>query len=311
MKLITFITPGKNATPGIWLNEDYVLDIQAAARSMLGAENSSLLNKFSSLLSIIQGGKETYDLLKEINEKAQSDALAPALVASTEVKLLAPIPQPAKNVFCVGRNYVEHVKEGYATRGEAVELPEHPTFFSKAPSSVIGPDAPILMHNSVTQELDYEVELGVILGQQIRNAPKDEAMNSVFGYTIINDVSARDLQRRHGQWFKGKSLDGTCPIGPWIVTADEIEDPANLQIELSVNGESRQSASTSQLIFDLPTIISTLSAGMTLHAGDIIATGTPSGCGFALTPPKFLQAGDVVTCTIQSIGTLTNTVAAS
>jgi 2-keto-4-pentenoate hydratase/2-oxohepta-3-ene-1,7-dioic acid hydratase in catechol pathway len=224
------------------------------------------------------------------------------------VKLLAPIPRPRKNVFCVGWNYVEHFEEGKAARTHVKEMPEHPTFFTKAPTAVNGPYDVIPWASGVSDKLDWEVELGVVIGKGGKNIAEAEALNHVFGYTVINDVSWRDIQRRHGQqWFKGKSMDGTCPMGPWIVTRDEI-DAANLKLACRVNDVVKQSASTSQMYFKLPRIIAELSAGLTLEPGDVIATGTPSGVGHSRTPPEFMKPGDVMETEIEGIGTLRNTI---
>ena len=230
-------------------------------------------------------------------------------------RLLAPIPLPRRNVFCVGKNYHEHAAEfaqsGFdtsAAKGETA--PAHPVVFTKPPSSVIGPDTPIRRFAAITSQLDYEAELAVVIGRGGCGIAPADALTHVFGYTIVNDVTARDLQQRHRQWFLGKSMDTHCPMGPWIVTADEIPDPASLELRCTVNGESRQAANTRDLIFDIPTIIATISAGITLQPGDIIATGTPAGVGLGFSPPRFLNPGDVVTITIGGIGTLSNPVAA-
>lgn len=226
-----------------------------------------------------------------------------------EVTLLAPLPRPARNVFCIGRNYAEHAaefhKSGYDASGGADAQPDAPVFFTKPPSSVIGPGVDIDPHLTVTSELDYEAELGVVIGRGGRGIKRADALAHVFGYTIINDVTARDLQKRHKQWFLGKGLDTFCPMGPWLVTADEVGTEP-LEVRCLVNGEERQRASTADLIYDVPAIIETLSAGMTLEPGDVIATGTPKGVGIGFTPPKFLRPGDVVTVTISRLGTLEN-----
>lgn len=219
-----------------------------------------------------------------------------------KVTLLAPIPRPNKNIFCVGKNYVEHALE----LGTADDIPKHVMVFTKAPTTVTGPGAAVLNHQSVTNQLDYEGELAVIIGKQGRGIQKEEALDYVFGYTIINDVTARDLQARHKQFFIGKSLDTTCPMGPWIVHKSIIENPNHLHIETKVNDEIRQSSNTDKFIFPVEEIISVLSAGMTLEPGDIIATGTPAGVGKGFNPPKFLKAGDRVEIFVEGIGTLTN-----
>ncbi|MBM3409567.1 MAG: fumarylacetoacetate hydrolase family protein [Betaproteobacteria bacterium] len=223
-------------------------------------------------------------------------------------QLLAPIPRPARNVFCVGRNYLEHVREGDLKRGIQTPIPQHPQYFTKPPSTVVGDGGAIEIEPSVSDKIDYEVELAVVIGTAVRNASAESATASVFGYTIINDVTARDLQRRHDQWFKGKGLDTFCPMGPWVVTQDEIADPHSLGLQLWVNGDLRQSDTTAHMHFKLGQIIADLSQGMTLLPGDVIATGTPPGVGYAMTPPQFLRAGDVVTCEIERIGRLSNPV---
>ena len=232
-------------------------------------------------------------------------------LALDEVTLVAPIPAPRRNIICVGLNYVEHSNEfdasGFnATAGAGV--PDKPGGFTKVPNTVIGPGEPIPAHGALTQSLDYEVELAVIIGTGGADIRAEDAMSHVWGYTIVNDVTARDRQHDHQQWFLGKSLDGFCPMGPYAVTADEI-DHQNLLLETHVNGELRQSAKTADLIFDVPELIATISAGMTLLPGDIIATGTPPGVGIGFDPPRFLRPGDVVEVSISGLGTLVNTVA--
>ena len=227
-------------------------------------------------------------------------------------RVMAPIPVPRKNIFCVGKNYHEHAKEfaqsGFdtsANKGE--ESPPLPIYFTKPWTTVIGPDDDVSAFADLTSQLDYEVELAVVIGKGGRGISKEDALKHVWGYTIINDVTARDLQQNHRQWFLGKSLDTFCPMGPWLVSADEV-DSANLTVQCWINDELRQNSNTSDLIFDIPTIISTMSAGMTLHPGDIIATGTPAGVGIGFKPPKFLKSGDVMRLAIGDLGTLTNTV---
>ena len=218
------------------------------------------------------------------------------------VALEAPIPRPDKNIFCVGKNYAEHAIE----MGSKEDIPEHIMVFTKSPTTVIGHNETVLNHHSVTAELDYEGELAVVIGKKGRAIPKGEALDHIFGYTIINDVTARDLQSRHKQFFIGKSLDATCPMGPWIVHSSAIENPNQLDIQTKVNGELRQSSNTENFIFPIEEIISVLSKGMTLEPGDIIATGTPAGVGKGFKPPRFLQPGDKVEITVEKIGTLTN-----
>jgi 2-keto-4-pentenoate hydratase/2-oxohepta-3-ene-1,7-dioic acid hydratase in catechol pathway len=236
-------------------------------------------------------------------------------IALASVRIEAPIPRPARNVFCVGKNYHEHAKE-FAQSGfdssavsAADAIPTAPIVFTKAPECVIANGDDIRYPTGVSDSLDYEAELGVVIGRGGRGIEKAKAYEHVCAYTIINDVTARDLQARHKQWFLGKSLDTFCPMGPWLVTADEV-DPENLTVKCWVNDELRQDANTKDLIFDIPTLIETISAGMTLQPGDVIATGTPVGVGIGFKPPKFLRPGDRVTIEIQGLGRLSNVVRA-
>jgi len=225
-----------------------------------------------------------------------------------QVRVLAPIPNPVRNIFCVGKNYLDHIIE-FAKQDESEKKPlEHPAFFTKATNTVIGAFDDIPSHPGITDQVDYEAELAVIIGKRGINIPVNEAMDYVFGYTILNDVTARDLQKNHLQWFKGKSLNGFCPMGPWIATRDEIPEPVELSIKSWVNGELRQDSNTRRMIFDIPALISILSQGMTLEPGDILATGTPSGVGMGFDPPKFLKTEDVVRIEIEKIGYIENAV---
>ena len=229
-----------------------------------------------------------------------------------EATILAPIDQPRRNIFCVGKNYHEHAAEfqnsGFDSSAKNGEhAPEAPVIFTKPASTVIGPSVKIPRHVGVTAQLDYEAELGIVIGKGGRGIKKADAMNHVFGYTVINDFTARDLQKLHRQWFLGKSLDGFCPMGPFLITSDEVNGQ-NIDIKCWVNGELRQNSNTSKLIFDIPTLIETLSAGIELQPGDVIATGTPAGVGIGFNPPKFLQKGDVIRIEIQNVGVLENEV---
>ena len=221
------------------------------------------------------------------------------------VTLLAPVPRPARNLVCLGKNYKAHAEE---LKGQIFsdQLPTHPIYFTKPDHTVIGPEAEILLHEGITAKVDYEVELAVVIGRRGIDIPKEKAEDYIFGYTIANDISARDLQQDHTQWYKGKSLLTHCPMGPWIVHKTMLPLPLSLSIEASVNGELRQSANVSELIFDIPSIISDLSRGYELRPGDIILTGTPAGVGMGFQPPKFLKRGDEVACRIEKIGTLRN-----
>ena len=300
MKLISF-RQGERTGAGALL-EGQVLDFASAAR--LTGERVDL----TSVLAIVRGGPSALAACRRLEQQAreQPQRLAAALTPATQLQLLAPIPTPVRNVFCVGRNYLEHVREGASARNAAVQVPEVPQFFTKATHALTGPDSDVRLDPKVTQKLDYEVELAVVIGLGGRDIPASAAFDHVFGYTIANDVTARDLQRRHDQWFKGKSLDTTLPLGPCIMPHADIGDPRTLELSLTVNAEERQRARVEQMIFDIPTLIASLSAGLTLEAGDILSTGTPSGVGFAMNPPRFLRGGDVVIARIDRIGELRN-----
>jgi len=228
-------------------------------------------------------------------------------ISLDQVRLLAPI-RPHKNVFCVGRNYLAHAEEGARARGQELTLPDVPTFFTKAPTAIADPDQALELNPRLSSQYDWEAELAVIIGTRCRDVSEAEALDVIFGYSCLNDVTARDLQKAHVQWFKGKTLDNTCPIGPWIVEASDIPDPQKLEIALTVNGVEKQHSNTEHMIFSIAKIIESLSAGLTLEPGDVIATGTPEGVGFARTPPEFLNDGDVMEITIQNVGSLKNSV---
>lgn len=228
-----------------------------------------------------------------------------------KVRVLAPFPRPRRNIFCVGKNYHQHAAEFHASGfdiGSRTPAPDAPVFFTKATTSVVGPGETIRSGLDVTGTTDYEGELAVVIGTGGRAIAADDAMDHVFGYTIFNDVTSRELQRRHGQWFLGKSIDTYGPMGPYLVTSDEISDPAELGLTVEVNGEVRQAASLSDLIFGIPALIECLSMAVTLEPGDVIATGTPAGVGIGCTPPRYLALGDTVTVRIDGLGVLTNPV---
>lgn len=259
----------------------------------------------SDMLTLIAGGAEALAHARRLAEAAP----AAATYDAAAVELLAPIPRPRKNIFCLGRNYAEHAAESLRAIGKEVQLPPAPNVFTKAVTAVIGPYAGIPYDARVSERLDWEVELGVVIGRGGRHIARAEALTHVWGYTVINDVSARDIQNRPGvQWFLGKSLDGSCPMGPGITTADEIPDPQTLRLTLAINDVVKQDDTTAHMLFDVATIIEELSRFLTLEPGDIIATGTPAGVGFARTPPEFLRPGDVMESRIERIGALRNRV---
>lgn len=258
--------------------------------------------------AFIEAGPVGWDRLR------QAAASARAGIPLDRVRLRAPIERPKRNVFCVGWNYSEHFEEGKLARGQAGpqiaprEIPDFPSLFSKNPATVTGPDAPVLFPTPHSEQLDWEAELAVVIGNGGRDIAEADAMRYVFGYTCANDVSVRDIQRRHGgQWFKGKNFDTHLPMGPWIVTADEL-DPSDLAIRSRVNGVTKQDSRTRFMVFKIPRLVAEISAGCELWPGDIIITGTPAGVGFARTPPEYLKAGDTVEVEIEGIGVLRNPV---
>ena len=300
MRYLTFSTPG-NPLPRLGaLSGDRILDLQAV--QMDGRRAAP-----DTLLELIQQGPDAWVFAKEICDAEMR--LNPGMTyARDDVRWHPPIPRPRKNVFCVGRNYAAHVKEGAAAFKTDGTLPDVPVFFTKATTAVAGPFEEVPLHQAVTDQLDWEAELGVIIGREGRDVTAADALSYVFGYTVINDVTARDLQQRHTQWFKGKSLDRSCPMGPVIVTADEFGDPQAKRIRLRLNGVTKQDAHTSDMIFSVATIIESLSRGMTLEPGDIIATGTPEGVGMGRTPQEWLRDGDVVETEVEGIGVMRNVV---
>ena len=286
MRLVTF-TAGDAPRIGA-VTGDVIVDLSAIAPDML---------------SLIDGGAAAL---------AQARALidsAPSTIPLGNVRLLAPIPRPRKNIICLGMNYAAHAIESLRAKGLPEKLPEHPVFFSKSPTAVNHPDGLIPFDASVSPQRDWEVELAFIIGKAGSYIAPEHALEHIFGYTILNDISARDLQMRHQQFFYSKSLDGSAPLGPWIVTADEIPDPHALRLQLRLNGQTMQDSNTGDMIFNIPTCIATFSRGITLEPGDIFATGTPSGVGMGMTPQLWLKPGDVIEAEVEGIGVLRNTVA--
>lgn len=294
MRLITFIDSAGARIGVLEAGGTTIIDLSVAAPELA-----------RDMLGLIAAGDAA---LATVRRSADNDKGRRAI---DSVRLLAPIPRPLRNIIAVGKNYREHAREfeksGYdATGGK--DIPELPIIFTKATTSVAAPGEAIPSYLDYSNSTDYEGELAVIIGTAGRGIKKADAFKHVFGYTIVNDVTARTLQNAHKQWFLGKSLDGYCPMGPAIVTADEIPDLGDLRLLTRVNGEVRQDASVGDLIFDVPTIIETLATVMTLEPGDIIATGTAAGVGIGFKPPRFLKKGDRVAITIEPIGTLENPV---
>jgi 2-keto-4-pentenoate hydratase/2-oxohepta-3-ene-1,7-dioic acid hydratase in catechol pathway len=277
------------------LRGDLVVDLKTAAAA-------SWPECPPTLLDLIQRGPDAWQRMRTAADAASTAASHRAV----DVRWHAPIPRPPKNVFCLGRNYVAHAEEAARARGQELKVPPVPVIFTKAPTSVSGPFDDVAVDRGATQQVDWEVELGAVIGTGGRNITKGRALEHVFGYTVINDLSARDLQQQHMQWFKGKSLDGFCPMGPVLVTADEFGDPQSKRLRLRVNGVTKQDATTAAMIFPLDVIIEWLSKGLTLEPGDVIATGTPEGVGMGRTPPEFLQDGDVIETEVEGIGVLRN-----
>jgi len=309
MRLVSFST---DATPhvrlGLIQNQE-IIDVDLAAQA-LG------LDPLPQMLDLLdhqeQGLKTLQVLLEKAHGRSFNEVRSFVNIGAVhhihEVHLAAPIPLPRKNIFCLGRNYYDHAVESYRAHGEERPKEDAPVIFTKATTTVNGPYGQIVIDPDVSEKIDWEVELAVIIGKKGKNIPEAEALDYVFGYTVLNDVTARDMQDKFKQFFKGKSVDGYCPMGPWIVTADEVPNPQQLTVRLRVNGVLKQEGQTSDMIYPVSKTISILSQGMTLEPGDIIATGTPSGVGYARTPPEFLKPGDVMETEIDGIGLLHNEV---
>ncbi|SHH27447.1 fumarylacetoacetate hydrolase family protein [Clostridium grantii] len=291
MKYLRFNYEG-NEDLGILINEETVIPFKKIFKENCPKNFTEFIenfhNKYESIIT------ELKDEVKGIPLK--------------NVDLKAPLKEIPRGVICLGKNYKEHVKEVPSTMDLKNGIPEFPIYFFKLVNEPVGPNEVISLHQELTSQLDYEVELGIIIGKEGKDIPPEKAEEYIFGYTIINDVSARNLQTKHVQWFRGKGLNNTCPIGPYLVDKSDIKFPVQLNIQSYVNGELRQNSNTKELIFDINYIISDLSKGTTLKPGDIIATGTPSGVGMGFKPNKFLKAGDVVKCVIEGIGEMSNMV---
>jgi 2-keto-4-pentenoate hydratase/2-oxohepta-3-ene-1,7-dioic acid hydratase in catechol pathway len=299
MRLVSFLSSNHTVPrPGIVVGNK-VVDLAAAGTALN-------LSVPASMLELIANAETYLPHLQSIAEQSPALREHNAVLDLHSITLTAPIPQPRKNIMCMAVNYSEHARETAAARNRSIEAPTQPILFTKATTTINGPYGDVVIDPTVSTEIDWEVELAVIIGQPGKNISEANAMAHVFGYTVLNDVTARDMQKRHVQYFKGKSLDGSCPMGPWIVTTDEIPDPHNLALRLKVNGVIKQEDNTAHMVFSIPQIIATLSLGMTLEPGDIIATGTPSGVGFTRVPPEFLKPGDMMETEIEGIGVLRN-----
>ncbi len=292
MHLITFETSNRCRIGVLDTARNEVVDLASVAPELP-----------DDMLALIAAGEDVFEKVRNVVASGKGR------MPFSSVRLLAPIPRPARNIFCVGKNYREHVNEIQAIFPASADgMPELPIIFTKATTAVIGPSETIPASLDPTDSADYEGELAVVIGRGGHGIQRSEAMDHIFGYTIINDVTSRRMQKRHQQWFLGKSLDGFCPMGPSLVTEDEIPDVSQLRLQTFVNGELRQDGRVDKMIFDIPHLIETISKTMSLEVGDIISTGTPSGVGMGFKPPRYLNMGDRVTITIEPIGMLENPV---
>ncbi len=282
------------------LIDDSVVDIPAAAHAL------SAICPAETLQALVEAGDGAAQRVWALAMRAREQGVA--VRAFADVKPGAPLPQPRRNILCLGKNYLDHAREIAKKMDMSGDAPGQPIIFTKATTAVIGPGEPVPAWPELTRKLDYEAELALIIGTGGRDIAAEHAWDHVFGYTAINDISARDLQKSHLQWFRAKSLDGFAPMGPVVVHRSVMPEPRDIEVKCSVNGEPRQHATFDQLIFDVPTTISILSSGMTLLPGDIIATGTPAGVGMGFSPPKYLQPGDEVVVEVSGVGLLRNPV---
>jgi 2-keto-4-pentenoate hydratase/2-oxohepta-3-ene-1,7-dioic acid hydratase in catechol pathway len=300
MHFVTFQADGKTTIGVIAADNKTVIPLQAAEQFYF---KSATLP--GTLQELIEQGDAAVATVQRIIAKA--DDACPKVPLS-EIQLLAPIPRPRKNIYCVGKNYIEHALEFEKTADVSAAVPKVPVIFTKPPTCVVGPGAIVKNHRHATSQLDYEVELAVVIGKTATRVTKEAAYDYVFGYTIMNDVTARDLQKAHAQWVMGKGPDTFAPLGPAVVHKRAVPNPHNLYIKCSINGELRQNANTKAMVFDIPTLIATMTSVITLEPGDIIATGTPSGVGVGFVPPKFMSPGDEMRLEIEKIGVLVNTI---
>jgi 2-keto-4-pentenoate hydratase/2-oxohepta-3-ene-1,7-dioic acid hydratase in catechol pathway len=299
MKLLTYLTSDNEQRAG-FIHNNKAVDLEDFGQ----VANFPLP---STVLELIDMGFEVIAEINSLLEDVSEAELAEISYDLSEIQILAPIPKPRKNIIGIGLNYTEHVAESARTLDTTGKLPQKPIIFSKPPTTVTGPNTNILLNPKLTQQLDWEVELAVVMGKKGKYVQKENALDYVFGYTVINDISARDC-RREGQWIVSKGQDTFAPMGPFLVTKDEIENPHNLNLSLKLNGIEKQNSNTQFMLFNINDLIEDLSTVFTLEAGDIIATGTPAGVGAGRNPQEWMKDGDVVECYVEGIGTLTNTV---
>ena len=299
MKFLTFKTPAGPRLGALDASKG-ICDLAKAAKMLFNNDIPS------SPRGLLEAGDGAINDARAAFAAAQTKGGADLWTPLSDQIIATPLPGAHKNIFCVGRNYNLHIAEMSRARGAEPSYPKYPEFFSKPPTTITGHGDGIERHAQHTQKLDYEVELAIVIGKSGRNISQADALNHVFGYTVVNDVTARDAQTNHGQFFKGKSFDTFCPIGPYVVTKDEFGDWSGHRLYLTVNGKMRQDSNTSDLLFGVPAIISSLSEALTLQPGDIIATGTPAGVAAGMNPPVWLQSGDVMEAVVEGIGTLRN-----
>lgn len=297
MTFVTYRRRGQARLGVLDPDRTMVIDLVDAAETLgLGAAPTDMQ-------ALIESDEDGVALATDVVAQAP-DLPSSASTPLDRAEILSPLPRPRKNLFAVGLNYVAHNKEFTSQN----EMPTHPIVFTKAPTSVVGPGDDIVLRPDLSTQVDYEGELAVIIGKPGSDIPRERAEDHIFGYAIVNDVTARDLQKRTSQWFMGKTLDTFCPMGPYLVHKSAVGWPVRLGVRTTVNGEVRQDSNTENLYFDIPTLIATLSAGVTLEPGDVIATGTPEGVGMGFDPPRFLQDGDEVAVEIEKLGVLRNPV---
>lgn len=301
MRLLTFSKDGQERVGVLSRDGKQVLCLSRAAEQY-GVPVPS------TMLEIVVQNENAVPAIKQLINKAEADPSYPSFLPLDGVTRLAPYKNPPRNILCVGLNYYAHALEFEQTNDPSKAVPKFPIYFTKPFTAITDPDVPVDGHEKETACYDYETELAVIIGKTGKDIPREKAYDHVFGYSIINDLSARDLQKRTSQWYSGKCLDESAPFGPYITHKDSLGDPQNLDLLCTINGEERQKSNTSLMIFDIPTIISTFSKGTTLLAGDIIATGTCPGVGLGFNPPKYLKKGDVMELSIQGLGMLYNTI---